>query len=150
VDLVGDGMDERRALTQKVEHSFRLIFRRVQRDLNELFKGNDITSHEFIFLKRLSLEEPIKISDLSKDMNVTASYATAVSERLLKHGYLNRNRSTVDRRIVELTSTPTGSELVERLERRKAAYLQILFSHLSLDDMEMLDHLLEKMQKGIS
>ncbi|HET6872457.1 MAG TPA: MarR family transcriptional regulator [Sporolactobacillaceae bacterium] len=142
-------MDERRALTQKVEQSFRLIFRRVQRDLNELFKGNGITSHEFIFLKRLSLEEPIKISDLSKDMNVTASYATAVSERLLKQGFLNRNRSTIDRRIVELTSTPSGRMLVERLERRKAVYLQKLFSHVSMEDMETLDVLLEKIQKGM-
>ena len=142
-------MDDRKALIQKVEQSFRFTFRRVQRDINELFKDNDMTSHEFIFLKRLSLEEPIKISDLSKDMNVTASYATAVSERLLKHGYLNRNRSTVDRRIVELTSTPTGKTLVEELERRKAAYLQKLFTHLSLEELEALVHLFDKMKREI-
>jgi DNA-binding MarR family transcriptional regulator len=142
-------MDDRKALIQKVEQSFRFTFRRVQRDINELFKDNDMTSHEFIFLKRLSLEEPIKISDLSKDMNVTASYATAVSERLLKHGYLNRNRSTVDRRIVELTSTPTGKTLVEELERRKAAYLQKMFTHLSLEDLEALVHLFDKMKREI-
>ena len=142
-------MDDRKALIQKVEQSFRFTFRRVQRDINELFKDNDMTSHEFIFLKRLSLEEPIKISDLSKDMNVTASYATAVSERLLKHGYLNRNRSTVDRRIVELTSTPTGKTLVEELERRKAAYLQKMFTHLSLEELEALVHLFDKMKREI-
>ncbi|HSU80448.1 MAG TPA: MarR family transcriptional regulator [Candidatus Angelobacter sp.] len=142
-------MDDRKTLIQKVEQSFRFTFRRVQRDINELFKDNDMTSHEFIFLKRLSLEEPIKISDLSKDMNVTASYATAVSERLLKHGYLNRNRSTVDRRIVELTSTPTGKTLVEELERRKAAYLQKMFTHLSLEELEALVHLFDKMKREI-
>lgn len=142
-------MKEKTELIQNIEQKFRFMFRHVQRDLNELFKDDDITSHEFIFLKRLSLQEPVKISDLSREMNVTASYATAVSDRLLQRGYVNRNRSEVDRRIVELTSTDKGKKLVSEMEIRKADYLLHIHSHLSIEELKILDLLLEKIVSSL-
>lgn len=140
-------MGDKTDLIQSIEQKFRIMFRQVQRDLNDLFKGDNITSHEFIFLKRLSLEEPVKISDISREMNVTASYATAVTDRLLQRGYVNRNRSEVDRRIVELTSTDKGKELLKEMEIRRSDYLLKLYSHLSNEELKILDILMEKIQK---
>ncbi len=138
-------MDKKSELIQNIEQRFRTMFRQVQRGINELFKDNNITSHEFIFMKRLSEQEPVKISDLSKEMNVTASYATAVADRLLQRGYVERHRSEVDRRIVELNSTEEGKTLVKEMEVLKNRYMLNLHSHLSIEELKILDILLEKL-----
>ncbi|WEG11853.1 MarR family transcriptional regulator [Pullulanibacillus sp. KACC 23026] len=141
-------MEEKVALIQSIEQRYRMMFRQIQKELNDLFRGENITSHELVFLKQISIEEPVKISDLSKELSVTPSYATALSDRLLQRGYIERKRSEVDRRIVELTSTDQGKALVVELDNKKSQFFLKLYSHFSIEELKILDILIGKFEKA--
>ncbi|MFC7392144.1 MarR family winged helix-turn-helix transcriptional regulator [Scopulibacillus cellulosilyticus] len=139
-------MDERREMIHQFEDNIRFLIKNFQRDLGEIFK-NEITFHEFLFLKHLGDGKPQMVSSLSKKMKVTASYATAVVDKLLQKGYINRERSSKDRRIVELTITEQGIELIKKMDEKKTDYMSEQLESISDSELEILNLLLNKIGK---
>ncbi|WKB35007.1 MarR family transcriptional regulator [Terrilactibacillus sp. S3-3] len=95
-------LTEREIQILKLERMLAVQFRRFKQEINALH-GDKLTGHEYMVLRILSQNQPQMMSQLAKDFGVTASYATMVVDKLLQKGYVNRERSKKDRRIVELT-----------------------------------------------
>lgn len=132
-------------MIHQFEENFRFLLKKFQKDLGELF-GKEITFHEFLFLKHLSDGEPQMVSALSKKMKVTASYATTVVDKLLNKGYINRERSSKDRRIVELTITEKGTALIKKMDDKQTEYMSQQLEVISDSELETLNLLLNKIK----
>lgn len=76
----------------------------------------------------------IIMSQIADYINVSMSTANGVVERLVKSGYLTRDRSDIDRRIVLIRLTDKGKKLVEQLKSTIFQYVQLIYE--SLDDEE--------------
>ncbi|TCP19747.1 MarR family transcriptional regulator [Scopulibacillus darangshiensis] len=138
-------MEDRKVLLTKLEKNLLLVIRKLRRELNDVF-GETITRQEFTFLKMLYQKEPQMVSSLAKELEVTASYATAVTDKLLQKGYVNRQRSAKDRRIVELSITDEGTELMNDMIKKKDAYMIESFGKLSDDEIKMMTMLIKKLR----
>lgn len=101
----------------ELERAFRTVFRTLRQEVNKLM-GDEVTSNEFTVLKLIA-DGPKMASAISKELNVSASHITSVTDSLVRKGYMTRSRSENDRRVVELVLTGTGQELVEKLEEKK-------------------------------
>lgn len=80
------------------------------------------------------------MSELAKDLGVGESAATALTDRLVRQGLVERGSDPKDRRIVRLELSRSGRRLVERLHestgRKSAAMLEVLSD-------EQLEHLVD-------
>ncbi len=139
------GESSRRALTSALERQFISLFRKFKKDINQLF-GNDLTRHEFMFMKLLYCEQPKKISSLAIELDVTASHATAVVEKLVKKEWLERKRSSSDRRIIDVCLTAKGEEVYRHMEKVRCDYLENAYKKLSIEEIETMHALLKKLQ----
>ncbi|GAB7387149.1 MarR family transcriptional regulator [Bacillaceae bacterium] len=137
-------MDRRERLMNELELVFRNVFRKMRKDMNELL-GEQMTSTEFIFLKMLAEKGPQMVTALAQEFDVTVSHITAVSDRLVKKGWVRRQRSETDRRVVELCITQEGREWVKRIEQKKKEFLQRKFDSFETEEMEILVRLLDKL-----
>jgi DNA-binding MarR family transcriptional regulator len=132
-------------LTFALEKEFISLFRKFKKDMNQLL-GSDLTLHEFMFMKMLYHEKPRKISSIAQELNVTASHATAVVEKLAKKDWLERKRSSEDRRIIDVCLTAKGEEVFRYMEMVRADYLEKAYQKLTNEEIETMYLLLKKLQ----
>ena len=67
-----------------------------------------LSGHQAGVLDHLDDVQPTALFDLARHMGVTASTMSLTIDRLQRAGYVLRERSTVDRRRVDLLLTPAG------------------------------------------
>ena len=71
---------------------------------------------------------------------------TRLLDRLERDDYVERRRSSHDRRVVEVGITERGLALLERIDGPAEAALAALARHLTAEDITQLSALLEKMR----
>jgi DNA-binding MarR family transcriptional regulator len=130
-------------LMKDLEKTLRTTIRQLQKGMNEIL-GEDINRSEFFLLKYLQENEKAKVSTISKELNVTASHITTVADSLVKKGLIERERSTTDRRIVEMGLSDRGIELIQQLNEYKTNYLFSTMDELTNDDLQKLISLFNK------
>ena len=74
--------------------------------ITEEFK--DITNNDIHILEAIGIEEPKSMSKIAGELHVTVGTLTTNMNSLEKKGYLERNRSTQDKRVVLVTLTEKG------------------------------------------
>ncbi|WP_169891071.1 MarR family winged helix-turn-helix transcriptional regulator [Litchfieldia alkalitelluris] len=139
-------MQSRDDLVHELEKQFRIAFRQLKSEINDLFK-NEITSNEYAILRFLSHFGPQMASAISKEFNVSASHITAVTDSLYKQNLIKRERSETDRRIVHIIITDEGKDLVKRLEALKHNFLYSKFDSLSDEEIQTMIKIYKKILK---
>ena len=106
---------KRETLILDLSASFRKMIRLLQNDINTRF-AEHMPYNEFSVLRALFLKSPQMASQIASEVNVTSSHITAVTDRLVRKGLVERKRSNSDRRIVYLEITEHGREVTENLK----------------------------------
>src|SRR3954468_22303476 len=89
--------------------------------------GHLVPSPQLRALVFIAPRGPQNPGDLAVELGVHASNATRTSEKLVRLGLLERRENPADRRYVQLTLTPEGLRLFERVsEPRRAAVAAVL------------------------
>lgn len=78
-----------------------------------------VTVPQFRVLVILFSRGPSNLAAVADELAVNPSNASRICDRLGKAGLLERRESSVDRRQLSLTLTPTGRQLVDRVTRRR-------------------------------
>ncbi|HCJ57773.1 MAG TPA: TrmB family transcriptional regulator [Clostridiaceae bacterium] len=96
----------------------------------------------------------VTMTELVEYINVPMSTATGIVDRLVKKGYIARERSEADRRIVVLKLTEEGSNLVKNLKDLICKYLNMILQDLTEEEKQSMAHIamkiMNKLQKGLS
>src|ERR1035438_1304615 len=85
-----------------------------------------LSGHQASVLDHLDDVQATALFDLARHMGVTASTMSLTVDRLERTGYVLRERSTVDRRRVDLLLTPAGM----RIKRQDRKSTRLNSSHL--------------------
>jgi DNA-binding MarR family transcriptional regulator len=83
-------------------------------------------------------QHPVRVSDLAKRLKMSLASASALSDRLVRLGYVGRQADPADRRAVLLELAAKGSRLLSRLERRSNAQLAYALRRMSRHEREAL------------
>ncbi|MCP8966950.1 MarR family winged helix-turn-helix transcriptional regulator [Ectobacillus ponti] len=135
--------DEREAFILNLSNSLRTLLRTVQHDVNELF-SEYMPWNEFSVLRALYAKSPQMASQIASEVNVTSSHITAVTDRLVRKGFVTRQRSDSDRRIVYLEITETGRDVAEKLEEMRKNYYGEKFADWSNEEIKYVIELFER------
>ena len=93
---------------------FRIIFKSSTRHFHEVEKIVGIGGASLWAIAEMNEHENLTVSGLAKAMSVHQSTASNLADKLEKDGYITRVRSTEDKRIVYLSLTDKGSEVVAK------------------------------------
>ncbi|PER33856.1 MarR family transcriptional regulator [Bacillus cereus] len=129
--------ENRETLILDLSASFRKMIRLLQNDINTRF-SEYMPYNEFSVLRALFLKSPQMASQIASEVNVTSSHITAVTDRLVRKGFVERKRSNSDRRIVYLEITENGREVTEKLEAVRKEYYKERFKGWSDQEIEMV------------
>lgn len=118
--------------------------------LKELVK-DIITPTQFFILKIIAGQDRCKAADIATLLDISPSAATTILDRMCKNGWIERDRSQKDRRIVWLKLTEPGESLLATIEIKRLRLLEQQFSDLTETELELISTIFKKMVKrGVS
>jgi len=100
--------------------------------------GEEVTLAQDRALVVLASRGPQRVVDLAGFLDVTASTATRMCDRLARKGLIRRQRLTTDRRTVRVSISPAGRQLVATVTERRRLKVQEIVGRLSTEEQQQL------------
>ncbi|HET7558560.1 MAG TPA: MarR family transcriptional regulator [Limnochordia bacterium] len=114
----------------------------------ELVRGLDISPSQFFVLHLLDRKETPTMGDLAAYLGCSLSAATAIIDRLVDAGFVERNRDTDDRRVVRIQLTGSGVALLERSRLARRRVLKDHFDRLDPHDFDRFCEIIERLTEA--
>lgn len=131
-------------LLDRLDAVFQQLFRRLHaRLVRSLPEG--LTGSQFFALKLIFMRGKMTVSEMAEEHGVSLSAVTAMVDRLHRLGYVERQRDKTDRRVVWLSLTPAGEDLVRSCLAARRAVLEGYLAKLPAEDVVSLVHTFEKL-----
>ena len=107
---------------------------------------NDISlsKPELLTLESISKQRELIMSKLAKDLGVGFSTATGIVDRLIKKKLVNRERKHGDRRIVKISLSKRGKEIMSAYQEQKKKTFKKMIEVLNESEQESFILVLEK------
>ena len=113
----------------------------------KFLKPFSLTSQQFNILRILrgQYPAPVNIKVIRERMLDKMSDASRIVEKLRLKGMLERSICSKDRRSVDVVITQKGLDLLQKIDKREQE-VDLLFHSLSDDELNQLNHLLDKLR----
>jgi DNA-binding MarR family transcriptional regulator len=128
----------------------RLVIARTARRLRQE-AGEELSPSQAAALATIDRHGPLTPSELADRERVKRPTATRVIARLEETGLVHRTRDPQDGRSSLVALSPAGRELLDRVRKRKTAYLARRLRELDADERATLDRaaaILERVLEG--
>lgn len=113
--------------------------------ITEEFK--DITVNDMHVIEAIGLEEPQPSSVVARRLDVTMGTLTKAIDGLSDKGYVYRERSTQDKRVVLLSLTEKGEKAFRHHATFHSNMIQAVIAQLNEEEREILTKTLEDLMK---
>ncbi|MGV3489642.1 MAG: MarR family winged helix-turn-helix transcriptional regulator [Tuberibacillus sp.] len=125
-----------------------MIFLKLIRESNKRVRkawNFNLSGPQLHLLNLLESNGHIRMSDLSEELGISQSAATALADRMIKGNYISRARSEDDRRVVKLVITDEGRKLLETFSASRDQALEKFISKLTPEEKAEFVRLCQKM-----
>ncbi len=112
--------------------------------ITEEFK--DITNNDMHVIEAIGLNEAKNMSTIAKKLNITVSSLTTAMNSLVRKGYVERQRSTDDRRVVEVRLTERGRKAYRHHEEYHMQMVEAAIAEMSHEEIQVLIKMLRKLK----
>lgn len=124
---------------------FRIIFKSVNRHFHDVEKAVGIGGAALWALAEVAGSDNITVTKLAQAMSVHQSTASNLIDKLVLDGFLVRIKDTHDRRIVHLSLTPRGKDLLKQAPMPHRGILPDALMRLSPESLEQLNQYLNEL-----
>jgi DNA-binding MarR family transcriptional regulator len=104
--------------------------------ITEEFK--DITNNDMHIIDAIGIEEPRKMSDIAKRLNVTVGTLTTNMNSLERKSYIIRERSNTDKRVVHVILTDKGRKAFYHHRDFHRKMVRAVVGGLNEDEMKIM------------
>jgi len=130
-----------------------LISSIMREDTSAVAEGK-ISVPQFWALHYISQQDGLTVNELSTALNRSKSSTSGLLQRLEKSDLVKREHSETDRRVVHITLTPKGQDLIEQLVANRKQGIRNTYSALTAPEraqhMQMLEKILKNSAKALS
>jgi MarR family transcriptional regulator, 2-MHQ and catechol-resistance regulon repressor len=119
----------------------------VQERIRLEMSENNLTITEFSVLEVLYLKGKQTIQQVGHSILISSGSMTYVIDKLEQRGLLQRSACPEDRRVIHVTLTENGKELMETIMPKHHEVVDYMLGALSNDEAETLVKLLNKIRK---
>jgi DNA-binding MarR family transcriptional regulator len=141
------GRERDRRLAISVLGQFRLIFRSAKKHFQWVQDRTGVSGAQLWVLAELQRRPGIRVTELARAMGLHQSTASNLIDPLEKRGLIQRDRSSQDQRVVHLSLTRSGREIVTRAPLPLEGVLPDALNSLGHADLIELQQRLEKLAK---
>ena len=113
--------------------------------ITEEFK--DITNNDMHIMEAIGISDPRNVSQIAKQLDVTVGTLTVNMNSLEKKGYILRERSTEDKRVVLVTLTEKGRKAFFHHRDFHRHMIRAIVKDLKEDEMQVLIRCLENLNR---
>jgi DNA-binding MarR family transcriptional regulator len=117
-----------------------------RRRIEQCLQGEHITAGQYMVLSLVINHEPVSSADLARRANMAAQSMSEFIKALEAKGVLERHGDANNRRVIQITSTPEGRQLLARSEARVDQVEHEFFSTLSGEELASLRLLLSRVR----
>jgi len=111
----------------------------------------NLSKPELLTLESISKQKELIMSRLAKELGVGFSTATGIVDRLIKKKLVNRERNHGDRRVVKVSLSKRGKEIVSAYQEQKKKtfrkMIEVLTESEQVSFLAVLEKIANKMQK---
>ncbi len=137
-------------ITRQINSHFTLFYKHLFRH-NQIENRTGINRPHLEVLKALKESEDdkehVSSSKLASRLLVSKAYMTALTEKLVKEGYIKRIPSIQDRRVIHIALTAEGRNALESIEAGSREIWKARLSRLSEEDLKTLSTSLENIRR---
>lgn len=141
---MGNKVSEDQALNEILVEIFHEIVELEGKALNT-GKFSEISLNDMHIIEAIGLDEPKRMSEIAKRMNVTLGTLTTAIDGLNRKGYVNRSRDTKDRRVVNISLTDKGIKAFYHHEKFHQTMIEQIKEHLNHEERRILSETLQKL-----
>ncbi|MDH5535164.1 MAG: MarR family transcriptional regulator [Betaproteobacteria bacterium] len=134
----------RAALELDVRRKLRILFSSAKLQSREITERCGVSAGQLWALSEVDTQPGLCVSDLAKLLYIKNSTVSNLLDRLEQRGWVRRERSGKDQRVVRLFLTTTGSKLVVDSPVPPRGIVSEALRLISLDSLESLDHSLDE------
>ena len=127
---------DKNAVRQVMELYPRIYFACHTRHVRDPETRRLLSAHQASILDHLDDQEPLALLDLARHMGVTPSTMSLNIERLVRRGYVSRERAAEDGRRLKLRLTPAGVRLREAKSVLDPVRVRALLARLAPEQRE--------------
>lgn len=98
----------------------------------------DLSMTEIHVLEAIGLQQKRNMSAVARDLDITIGTLTITINNLVRKGYVNRTRSSEDRRIVFISLTEKGERAFKHHAEFHDEMIQTTISRLTEEEMKIL------------
>lgn len=106
---------------------------------------SDITNNDMHIIEQIGIEDEKTMSTVAKQLGITAGSLTTSMNGLVKKGYVLRERSEVDRRVVYIRLTEKGKKAFWHHAKFHQRMVQEVMEHLTDEELPILVKTLDKL-----
>lgn len=132
-------------LPLEVLKKFRLIFKAIQHHSLWVETCSGVTSAQLWAMSELASRPGSNVSDLARSMSIHQSTVSNLLDKLERKGLINRERKSLDQRVVTVQLTETGRELLAKAPAPQQGILQHALFQLPDESLRILATHLESL-----
>ncbi len=122
------------------------IDRRLAEEVKKKCPG--VTAAQWKILMLVGNEKCKNAAELAAAMNCDMASITRLLDRIEAKGLVQRRRSTVDRRLIDISMTDRGNELVPRLPEAPVEMMNRVFRNFTEEEIDQLNRFLRRIISG--
>ena len=108
-------------MSEEIVHMVRCVAADCIQEMDQQYKEYGVTAIQFFVMCKLKEESDIKVTELAQGLNMTNSNLSAILKRMEQAGYVERVRSVKDQRVVHVSLSKSGDELLKSIDSRTIA-----------------------------
>lgn len=101
-------------LAVEVLKKLRIVIRAAQRHSASIEKQCDVSGAQLWVMHELSESPGLRVGDIASKMSIHQTTASNLLDTLAKKGYVIKQRDSIDQRVVKLTLSEQGLEIIMR------------------------------------
>ena len=125
------------------------IYKKWYREVEKRLINNGLSIMEYRILKRLLENGAQPMVKLAESNMITQGWVTSLVDRLELKGYVERIRSNIDRRVVNIAATQKGTQFYRKIMELHEEFISRTLSFMDHSDMEVLKGLLGKIEERL-
>lgn len=102
------------AVADEILKALRRIIRVTYVKSRSLQQTSGLTAPQLVVLRTITEADEPSVSTIARAVSLSNATVTGILDRLQSRGLVSRRRSRTDRRVVRISLTPEGQELVDR------------------------------------
>lgn len=139
--------EEIQAALIRLDEAWSRLSRQISADIKDY--PLSIPRSQVYLLRLLDRRGTISMSEMASSLGITMSGCTALVDRAVAAGWVERWRDPNDRRVVLVGVSPAGEQTLTQIRKTRARILARYLSRLDVDEIVMLTNLLERTAEAI-